>query len=165
MSAEMSPFEIKRLITEFIQELGRLRDEKALAKGELDAMEEQLKASERWQTHSAILQEAKNQESEVTERVRELGIKYYELTGKKAAHEAIKVRVLVKLDYDHKEAEEWSRENLPEAFKFDSKTFEDYAKAVKDIKPVPWVKFIEKPQSTISKDLSAYKPNESDLVN
>jgi hypothetical protein len=154
--ARMSPSEMEELVNNSVRNLGRLRDEEAQAKSEIADMLKQLKESERWQTHSAILAETQERIGELEAGLRGLAIEHFKQTGNKTAHQAVKVRVIERPIYNHKEAESWARENLPEALKFDKKTFEKYIKGVRSVKPLPFVTFKKELQPTIAPDLSPY---------
>ncbi|MGI8996558.1 MAG: hypothetical protein ACR2GW_07770 [Pyrinomonadaceae bacterium] len=154
---------VQELIISSVRELGQLRSDAAQAKSELDAMKKELEASERWQTHSTMQKEAKERASVVEAGLRKLTIEFFERTGDKTAHEAAKVRIVELLEYDEEQAKAWAIENLHEALNLDVDTFEEYAKGVRNIKPLPFVTFKKEPQPYISRNLSQYIAGESEV--
>lgn len=152
--SDMSASEIKHLIEDATRKLAYWRNEGVKAESELDALQQQLEESERWQTHNAILAEAKDHIRELDAGLRKLGVEYYEKTGSKTAHQFVKVRVVTRLAYDRAVARAWAQENLLEAFEFNPRIFEKYAKSVHSVKPLPFVTFKEEPESTISPKIS-----------
>ena len=153
---DLRPADIEKTLNHSVKEWADLQSEIADAENELDSMQKQLEESERWQTHATIKAEAKARVDTIKAELRNLAIEYFEKTGRKTAHEAVKVRVTTRVKYDITEAENWSREHLPEAFKFDTRTFENYVKRVREIRALDFVSFEEEPQPALARDVSAY---------
>jgi hypothetical protein len=163
--SDMKPSEIVELMDNTARELRFLHSEHERAKSELDVMRKKLEADERWQTHSNILRESIERIAELETGLRALAVDYFKQTGVKSAHEAASVRLVDEAVYDQAEAASWAWENLREAFKFDAKAFEKYAKGVREVKPLPFVKFEKKMQPMISRKLLSDISDESGLEN
>ena len=73
------------------------------------------------------------------------------------------MRIVELLEYDEEQAKAWAIENLHEALNLDVDTFEEYAKGVRNIKPLPFVTFKKEPQPYISRNLSQYIAGESEV--
>lgn len=82
-------------------------------------------------------------------------------TGSKKPMPKLTIRENTKVEYDTVTAEQWAKTNLPDAFKFDAKTFEKYATTVKcpDFARVKKV-----PSASVGADLTEYLQSKSDEI-
>jgi hypothetical protein len=114
---------------------------------------EDLEVTEAYQSIIVDARDALSQIDELEKVLRFKALAAYSINGIKKPHPALGIRVTNKVVYDPKEAEAWSKENLPTAFTFDTKFFETY---VKNVANVPCATIEQVPTATIATDLSEY---------
>lgn len=139
-----------------ITELAELRQMEAEAKAALDELMSELKTSETWQFWSERLESRRASKEQLENDLRMATVLIFTETGDKRPHPALGIREVTKFNYDASLAHNWCLEYLPKALKLDARAFEKYAKAVADVKPVPYVEIYTEPQATIATNLSKY---------
>lgn len=82
-------------------------------------------------------------------------------TGSKKPMPKLSIREYTKVEYDLSMAEQWAKTNLPDAFKFDAKTFEKYATTVKC---PDFAKVKKVPSASVGEDLSEYLQSKSEEI-
>jgi len=153
------PATITTLTKQDLKDLAELRrDEARIGKEILDLTEKLNNTPE-----AKAVQEAMDKRKKVSEDayileqfIRKSALDDFINTKVMPAFAGVKVKVFRVLKYELGEAEKWAKEKMPELFKFDTKGFEKYAKAVEDTIPVPCVKFDDDPRVEIATDLSLY---------
>lgn len=150
--------EIISTIPEQLAQLARLRSAEQAARLEMTRLREQVEESAPYRDASKRQLEARESIAVIETNLRALALVHFEKTGEKRVHDAVKVRVVERLVYNPAEATQWARENLEEALTLDARKFEQYAKGVMAVRPVPGVTVVREPQPTIASDLSPYIP-------
>lgn len=118
---------------------------------EMKAMQNTLEASPEYQeafnnyTHYSML----SHEAEES-------IKDHALNTANFKHPAVKIIQKTTLSYDEDLARKYCLEGLPKAVKIDYKVFEQYARAVANTLPIPFVKISKVPTVQIATDLEKH---------
>lgn len=154
-------------IKEEVTMLATLRTQIASTQSEIMLTEAALAQTEPGQTLASLRELLKNMqavEKELTGQIHTAALELYTQTAEKKPHPAVGIKVYTVLEYAAAELLPWAEENLPEAVKksLDKTAFERYATAMKELRPVPGVTFVEDPRVTIAGNLVAFLPRDTD---
>lgn len=145
-----------------MRQLAELRDVVAAIKETQDRIyEESIGNNPEYQELERKASEAKFKMSELEEQLKSWALEQFAQDGGKKPLPKLSIREYTKVEYDLSTAEQWAKTNLPDAFKFDAKTFEKYATTVKcpDFARVKKV-----PSASVGEDLSEYLQSKSEEI-
>lgn len=136
---------LKSMLNDHIEQLALLRKELAAMREELAARKAELEPYE-----EAVRAKARDV-AEIEDNVRKVAVEIYNLTGNRAVHSFVSVRVERRLEYSEDEAVEWCRQHLPTALKLDNRAFEKVALAAE----LGFVKVWQEPKALIATKLGS----------
>jgi hypothetical protein len=151
-----------KILNEDIAWLAQLRENEQRAKAALLSMQRELEASPEYKRWANELTTTQEQLSKQDATVRRFALEIFTDTGDNHPSEAVTIKIIKEMRVKNDLAL-WNyvESSLPKAIiprSLNMKLVEKAARALDEIAPIPGVEFDEKPQVSISKDLSAWLP-------